>query len=96
MIGEIGSDREGSEDAAHSDVDGAVELDGLLHREDVRALTGIELPAGHYDTLAGFVMTRMGRTPRVGDSVDALGYWFTVLEIDGRRAALVGVAPDGA
>lgn len=94
MIGEIGNDREGPEDAARPGADGAVELDGLLHREDVRQLTGIVLPAGHYDTLAGFVMTKLGRTPRVGDSVDALGHCFTVLEIDGRRAALVGVAPD--
>lgn len=69
MIGEIGTDG----DTTFPDVDGAVELDGLLHREDVRARTGITLPAGHYDTLAGFVVTRMGHTPRIGDSVVALG-----------------------
>jgi putative hemolysin len=90
MIGEIGTDG----DTALPDVDGAVELDGLLHREDVRARTGITLPAGHYDTLAGFVVTRMGHTPRIGDSVVALGCRFTVLETDGHRAALVRVAPD--
>ncbi|MGH3802744.1 MAG: hemolysin family protein [Pseudonocardiaceae bacterium] len=73
--------------------DGSVELDGLLHRDDIKELTGIELPEGHFSTLAGFVISQLGRTPEVGDSVEALGHRFTVTEMDGRRVARIRLTP---
>ncbi|MGH3839201.1 MAG: hemolysin family protein, partial [Pseudonocardiaceae bacterium] len=73
--------------------DGTVELDGLLHRDDIKELTGIELPEGHFATLAGFVVSQLGRTPQVGDSVEALGHRFTVTEMDGRRVARIRITP---
>lgn len=73
--------------------DGSIELDGLLHRDDIRELTGIELPDGHFNTLAGFVIDRLGRAPEIGDSRTALKHRFTVTELDGRRASRVHVAP---
>jgi putative hemolysin len=69
------------------------ELDGLLHREDLEEATGIVLPEGPYETLAGFVQTQLGRVPDVGDGFDAHGHRFTVMEMDGRRVARVRVAP---
>jgi putative hemolysin len=73
--------------------DGSIELDGLLHRDDVHELAGIELPEGHFNTLAGYVVDRLGRAPQVGDTVEALGHRFTVTELDGRRASRVRVTP---
>ncbi|WP_214367663.1 hemolysin family protein [Pseudonocardia sp. H11422] len=73
--------------------DGSIELDGLLHRDDINELTGIELPEGHFNTLAGFVVDRLGRAPEVGDSVTALQHRFTVTELDGRRASRLRVNP---
>jgi putative hemolysin len=52
------------------------------------------LPGGHFTTLAGFVVDRLGRTPRRGDSVRALRHRFTVVELDGRRAARIRATPD--
>ncbi len=69
------------------------ELDGLLHRDEVAERTGITLPDGPYETLAGFVQTHLGRVPGVGDTVDALDHRFVVTEMDGRRVARVRVAP---
>ena len=54
---------------------------------------GIVLPEGPYETLAGFVQTQLGRVPSVGDSLEAHGHRFTVVEMDGRRVARVRVAP---
>jgi putative hemolysin len=73
--------------------DGSVELDGLLHRDDIKELTGIELPEGHFTTLAGFVISQFGRAPEVGDSVEALDHRFTVTEMDGRRVARIRITP---
>jgi putative hemolysin len=72
--------------------DGTAELDGLLHLDDVRELTGIELPEGPYNTLAGFVVSQLGHMPATADSVEALDHRFTVTEMDGRRIARVRIA----
>ncbi|HEY2724104.1 MAG TPA: hemolysin family protein [Pseudonocardiaceae bacterium] len=75
--------------------DGSVELDGLAHRDEIKERTGIELPDGHYNTLAGFVISELGRTPSVGKSVATLGHRFTVTEMEGRRVARIRVTPLG-
>ncbi len=72
--------------------DGSIELDGLLHLDDVRELVGIALPEGHYNTLAGFVVSHLGHIPTVTDSVEALDHRFIVTELDGRRIARVRIA----
>jgi putative hemolysin len=69
----------------------ARELDGLIHRDDVREQAGLALPDGPFETLAGFLQTRLGRMPHTGDTLDAFGHRFTVLEMDGRRAARIAV-----
>lgn len=44
-----------------------------------------ELASEDYDTVGGFVMHRLGRIPRVGDRIEAPGYQFRVMAMDGRR-----------
>jgi putative hemolysin len=76
--------------AAASD---ATEFDGLLHREELADATGIVLPEGPYETLAGFVQAELGKVPSTGDTLEAHGHRFTVVEMDGRRVARVRIAP---
>lgn len=60
-------------------------LSGLALIADVEDETGAELADEDYDTVGGFIMTRLGRIPRVGDRVDVHGYQFRVMAMDGRR-----------
>jgi putative hemolysin len=69
------------------------EFDGLVHREELESRTGIVLPDGPYETLAGFVLRQLGRIPEKGDTFDAMGYVFTVAAMEGRRVARIRVAP---
>jgi putative hemolysin len=94
LVGDIEDEYDPRDRPARRQADGSIEVDGLLHRDDVKESTGIELPEGHYNTLAGFVVDQLGRAPRLGDEIDALGHRFTVLEMDGRRAARVRVTPN--
>ena len=73
--------------------EGTYDVDGLLHRSDVTEQTGLELPDGPYDTLGGFVLHRLGRTPEVGDVVEALGHRFAVVTVDGHRVERVRITP---
>ena len=45
-------------------------VDGALRLEDFAEQTGIDLADGAYETVAGFVIARLGRIPDVGDVVD--------------------------
>ncbi len=71
----------------------ASEVDGLLNLEDFADRTGVELPEGPYETVAGFVVARLGVLPAVGTSVDTEGCRLTVSAMDGRRIARIRVTP---
>jgi putative hemolysin len=72
---------------------GDVEADGLLNLDEVVEQTGVRLPEGPYETLAGYVMACLGHVPRLGDAVEVDGHRLEVTELDGRRAARVRVTP---
>jgi CBS domain containing-hemolysin-like protein len=60
-------------------------LPGELRLHEVERETGVELPEGPYDTVAGFVLDRLGRIPVVGDRAVDAGVATTVLSMEGRR-----------
>ncbi|MGV9377318.1 hemolysin family protein [Nonomuraea sp. NPDC003707] len=70
---------------------GEIEIDGLTNLNDFATETGIRLPDGPYETLAGFVMAMLGHVPVVGEKVEISGFEMTVTELDGRRIARVRV-----
>lgn len=74
---------------------GEAVVDGLLSIDDFDEDTGLELPEGPYETVAGYVIARIGRLPQEGDTVEVDGATLTVAELDGRRIAkiLVTIAP---
>ena len=63
IIGEIHDEYDVAEEPARALVDGDVEVDGLLNLEDFEDRTGLELPEGPYETVAGFVINELGRLP---------------------------------
>jgi putative hemolysin len=73
--------------------DGPREVDGLLNLDDFTEVTGLRLPEGPYETVAGYVLAELGRLPEVGDTVEVEGRVLTVLELDGRRIARLTVSP---
>jgi putative hemolysin len=75
---------------------GPREVDGLLNLDDFAEVTGLELPEGPYETVAGFVLAELGRLPEVGDTIEVEGRRITVLELDGRRIARLLVDPPPA
>jgi CBS domain containing-hemolysin-like protein len=66
-------------------------VDGLLREDELVEQTGFELPEGPYETLAGFVLARLGHIPVVGESLEERGWEFTVMEVDRHRVEQVRV-----
>ncbi len=61
-------------------------LSGALHHDEVLDACGLEMPDGPYETLAGFVLERLGRVPDgPGDTVTHEGWALEVLELERRR-----------
>jgi putative hemolysin len=77
---------------------GPREIDGLLNLDDFTEATGLQLPDGPYETVAGYVLAELGRLPEIGDSIEVEGRTISVVELDGRRIArlLVGPPPEPA
>jgi putative hemolysin len=72
---------------------GPREVDGLLNLDDFTEATGVELPEGPYETVAGYVLAELGRLPEIGDTIEVEGRTITVQELDGRRIARLLVSP---
>ena len=73
------------------ETDGVLELSGGLSLIDVRSDHGLRIPEGDWTTLGGFVFSRLGRLPRLGDRVTFPGGELEVVAMDGRRVAAVRV-----
>ncbi len=73
---------------------GALLLEGGVNLRDLEMQTQWRLPReGGVETLAGFLLMRLGRIPRGGEHVDFDGRRLTVVEMDGRRISKVRVEP---
>jgi CBS domain containing-hemolysin-like protein len=76
---------------------GEWELDGTLHPDEVYDACGLQIPEGDYETLAGFVLHRLGRIPEAGARFEHGGWVVEVTEMDRLRVARVRlVKPRGA
>jgi putative hemolysin len=92
LIGDIRDEYDIEQDHATKLPAGDVEVDGLLNLDEFTEQTGIELPEGPYETVAGYVLAVLGDLPSAGDTIQVAGRTITVTELDGRRIARLLVA----
>lgn len=73
-----------------------VELDGATRIRELESEFGIVIPAdAGFETLAGFLLFKLGEIPSVGKSVEYGGRRYTVLEMDRNRVAKVRIEKIG-
>jgi len=96
LIGEITDEYDVEEPGPTQLRDGELEVDGLLNLDEFAEQTGVQLPEGPYETVAGYVLAELGELPGVGAEVELHGHKLTVTELDGRRIARVRVGRVGA
>jgi len=89
IVGEIGP-ADGSGTAAITVLtDGSALVDGLALTTDVNVQFGLDINEDLYDTIGGYVLGRLGRRPRLGDTVEIGGRKIRVEALDGLRVARV-------
>ena len=87
VIEEIVGDIEISEPQITQRQDGSWLLDGMLDIDEFKELFDLGLLPNEadYETLAGFVMTSLGKIPRSADQFEWEGLRFEVVDMDARR-----------
>jgi putative hemolysin len=94
VLEEIVGDIETTEPQVTQRQDGSWLLDGMLDLDEFKELFNLgALPNEEdYETLAGFVMTSLGRIPRASDQFEWEGLRFEVVDMDARRVDKVLVS----
>jgi putative hemolysin len=89
ILGDFPSQDERLKPAVKKREDGSWLIDAMIEIEQVeQALPGFELSEaerGDFRTLAGFIVKRLGRVPKEGETVRHQGYVFEVLDMDAHR-----------
>ncbi|WP_207453231.1 hemolysin family protein [Herbiconiux sp. SYSU D00978] len=68
---------------------------GLLRPDELLDRAGVTVPEdGPYETIGGFLMSELGRLPKVGDTVRIDGGTFRVERLEGRRIDRIRYTPD--
>ena len=97
IVGDIALTGKPGEPRAIQREDGSWLLDGTLSVGEVKDTLQVKrLPGEEWEgfhTLAGFILMRIGRIPKVGDYFEWSGLRFEVIAMDGRRIDKVLVAP---
>lgn len=92
IVGEIQDEYDREEKAIHKVSEGVLLVDASLSLRELADDYEIVLPRGAgYETLAGFVLARLGIVPQGGERFGFEGRRYTVAEMDGRRVAKVKV-----
>ncbi|MBX3098234.1 MAG: HlyC/CorC family transporter [Salinibacterium sp.] len=67
---------------------------GILRPDELLERTGVSVPEeGPYETVAGWLMSELGRLPAAGDTVEVDGGTFRIERLDGRRIDRVRYTP---
>lgn len=93
IVGNI-QDEYDNEDEEISRIDDATfTIDGTTDIEEVGDLIGVTFPEGDYDTLGGYIISRLGFLPSDGEmnSLEFENFRFTVLSVEDRRIGKVKV-----
>ncbi|MGH3470566.1 MAG: hemolysin family protein, partial [Nocardioidaceae bacterium] len=91
LVGDIRDEYDFEESETTRSLSGELEVDGLLNLDDFEDETGLPIPEGPYETVAGYIVQQIGRVPRIGDVATVDGHTLTVVQLDGKRISRVTV-----
>ncbi|WP_054952501.1 hemolysin family protein [Flaviflexus massiliensis] len=89
VVGEVADEHDPRRLRARFSANGWV-IPGDMRPDELARESGLNVPdEGPYETLAGYIMTELGRLPEVGDQVIGEDVVLTVEALDGRRVSSI-------
>jgi len=83
IVGDIRDELTGKEKDFIVTGDSTFQLDGGFRIEDANEELGLNLPSGDYETVAGFILSQLGRIPKQGEHFKYQKLKFVITEIRG-------------
>jgi CBS domain containing-hemolysin-like protein len=96
IVGEVSDPFDTDTPEIQSMPDGSVLIDGLTLIDEVNERVGLNLQDPNYDTIAGYMLGKLGRIPRPKDSLETDGVRFQVEAMDGLRIARLSLTKIGS
>ncbi len=95
LVGELEDEFDvASTQPAVTDANGPLVLDGTVNIRDLETQYDLKLPQDEgFETLAGFLLSRLQKMPAGGESFEYEGRRFVVEKMDGHRIATVRIEP---
>ena len=85
IVGQVGDEGPPPEEVVTRLDEDSYRVDAGVGISELNDELGLEIPEGDYQTLAGFVLHRLGRIPEIGDSLEYADLSITVKAMDGVR-----------
>ena len=92
IVGEIEDEHDRTPAAVERLPDGSYWVAARTNIDELNEALDWTLPKRDYETIAGLVLSTLGRIPRTGEEFQVPGYTITVLEADTRRVIAVKIA----
>ena len=90
IFGEIQDEYDQAEESPYQELkDGDYEFLGRIDLDDFNDVMGSDLPSDEADTLGGYIYSRLGRVPDVGEQVTTGDLLLTVKKVSARRISKV-------
>jgi len=93
LVGEIRDESDRQERAGLRKVPGGFRVPATMRPDELADATGLELPEGDYETVAGYILQKLGRLARRGDVVSARNWTMRVANVEKHRILSVDVKP---
>ncbi len=91
IVGNIQDEFDHEEEEIHRVSENSFTVEGITPVDEIEDLTGIKLPEGDYDTIAGLMIERLGKIPSEGEHpmVDVGRLHLTVQAVEERRISRI-------
>jgi CBS domain containing-hemolysin-like protein len=91
IVGALGGDFGMAASPIRQLPDGSAEVDGLALVTDINEQFGLDIDEETYTTIGGYMLGRLGRRPKVGDTLEVKGRTMRVETVDGLRVSRVRI-----
>jgi len=85
LVGEVSDPFDAEQPEIQKLPDGSATIDGLALIEEVNEALGLNFHDPNYDTIAGYVLGKLGRIPKAGDEIQVEGFRLKIKSMDGMR-----------
>jgi CBS domain containing-hemolysin-like protein len=92
LVGDFRDENDADTETVRLSGPGRYRIEGVAHLSEIAEITGCNLPEGDYETVAGFILDRLGSIPQRGEVVLYENWILRVLLVEGTRIRMIALS----